>query len=97
MADATLLDLSAAGCALRTHKILRNKEEVEVDIPIGRGCLRVRAQIRNCTALAGDDVQWRYGLRFMGLNADDIQLLQNEVMRCQRDLLAEIANRRVFV
>jgi c-di-GMP-binding flagellar brake protein YcgR len=95
--EATMMDVSTAGCALMADKLLQKDEGVELSFRTGSTQLSVSAVVKNCSATGDEEQPWRYGLRFSGVGADELEELQNFVMRCQRDLLADVADRRIFL
>ena len=80
-----------------TTQTLRKGRQVEVTIPSGKSQLRLKASICNVSALDKEAGKWRYGMRFIGVSAAELDALQEMVMRYQRDLLSDVADRRIFL
>ena len=97
MSQSQMLDVSTAGCALQSDSILRKEEEVNISFKAGYAQVQLKAIVRNCSSVGDDEGTWRYGIKFVGTGAEQLELLQDFVMRSQRDLLADVADRRIFL
>lgn len=92
-----LLDISTAGSALLTDQLLGKGDELQVRLGGEARGLSITGTVVNCSLSGSGGNQWRYGLRFQGSTSDEMEALQEMVMRFQRDLLTDVANRRIFV
>ena len=87
--NAHLLNLSIGGCAIATASDLDLGTRVQFDLPIGNAAVQVKCEVVYADPPMGPEEQWNHGLMFSELRDATTDRIHRELLRLQREALAE--------